>query len=87
MKTKTLTAIEMNGLKVAMEVKRNADADAASAKKSLDAIKSGLALEHADYLLRCPITGEEVLASFVTRNVRASEARTDYFHTLKCVEK
>ena len=86
MKTKSMTPLQMEGLVAAMAAKRDADAVASAAKKTLDAIKGSLTLEHADYVLRSPCGGE-VLASFVTRNVRASEARTDYFHTLKVVEK
>ena len=86
MKTKTIEPLAMTSLVAALADKKQADAVAASAKKALDSIKSALALEHADYLLKSS-NGMEVIATFNSREVRAIDARTDTFHSFKTVVK
>lgn len=86
MKTKTIAPLALETLAKAIEAKRASDAVAASAKKTLDAIKESLALGHADYVLKDG-QGNEILATFNVRNVRAIDARTDYFHSFKPVTK
>lgn len=87
MKTKTVSAVELNAFVAALREKQDAAAAAAATAKRVKEMAVAMELPDADVLLKADDRSIEVLASWCERNVRAIDARVDKFHSFKPVAK